>query len=258
MEELVLKTWSLADLMMEAAGESLFVTVGVVDEDRRLLAWKKGWAGGPPEEESRANRIGPTKALELMVDLSEDFAMTPTGHPFGTGWMGGVRQRHEGVHHVTSGSAWSERCDAQHALVLNYAMRQEVCFHHVGYRHPTNQLMLEAIKADEQKLATGAIPVPADDHQRYYIPVATNRAPNGVFWIEHQFFPEGPYSYAVHWDLVTISALDLLEFVASGLGVQAKTWDAGPNDPEGMTWEPNRDGVPFGIMVRSRWWDVGK
>lgn len=87
-DELVERTWGLSDLMCRAAGLSLFTTVLVVDEDRRILAIKKDWAG-EPDEESRAPRIGPTKALELLIDLEPNFVMTPTGHPLRCGWMGG-------------------------------------------------------------------------------------------------------------------------------------------------------------------------
>lgn len=254
--ELVERTWSLADLMMRAANEHLHVTTAVANEDRELLNWVKDWAGGEPEKESRAGRIGPTKALETLVDPSKDFVMTPC-HVLGTGWMGGVRRRVDEVHYVTASSAWAERCDAMVALLLNYAMTQEVRFHHVGSRYPTEESALKSVRQDQAKLGVDSIVAPAEDHLRWYLPVHTEAHPKGKYWIEHQYWPGGPYGYAIHWDLATMNPLALLSFVATNLGLEAKTWKADEGDPVGVVWVKNRNGIPYGIMARSRWTEPG-
>jgi len=257
-KELVERTWGLSDLMCTAAEVHLFTTVLVADDNRTVLALKKDWAGGEPEGKSCAPYVGPLKAMELLINLDGAIVMTPTGYPLGCGWMGGVRRRAAAnLHHITSGSAWSERCDAQHALALNYAMSYEVRLHHVGFRHPTEKATVVAVNEDEKRFGVSAISVPAKNHLRWYVPVETDAAPNGVYWREHQFFPEGDKTPATHWDLVTMNPLDLLEFVAGNLKADFTRWIPGPNDPVGVTWEQNRDGVMYGIMIRSRWWDVG-
>lgn len=259
-KSLVDRTFQLSDLMCGAAGVHLFTTVAVANGDRQVLACIKAWAGGPPEEESRASIIGPMKALELLIDFAGPMSMTPTGNPVGCGYLGGVRRRSTDEpesHFLTSGSAWSGECDAQMALLLNYAMSYEVRFHHVGFRHPTRASMLKAVEADQQRLGVSAIVVPAEDHERYYLPAETDAHPNGLYWIEHQFFPEGKKDFAIHWDVATMEPLGLLDFIAGHLGTKAITWEAGPNDPIGMTWQANRDRVPYGIMARPRWWNIG-
>ena len=133
-EGLVESTWDLSDLMVGAANLDLFTTVAVANKKRKVLAAKTGWAGGDPEGKSCAPFIGPAKAMELLVDPVGRMAMTPTGNPLGCGYMGGVRQTRSVIHRLTSGSAWSGRCDAVFALVLNFAMENEVRFHHVGFR----------------------------------------------------------------------------------------------------------------------------
>lgn len=258
-EGLVEQVWNLSDLMVGAAGLQLFSTVLVASGEREILAIEKGWAGGEPEGKSCAPYVGPLKAMELLMNLDGTMAMTPTSYPLGCGWMGGVRRCvGADIHHITSGSAWSERCDAQHALVLNYATICEVRFHHVGFRHPTREAALAAVDEDEKRFSVSAVSLPAKDHYRWYIPVETDAAPNGVYWREHQFFPAGDKTPAIHWDLATTDAFGLLDFVAGHLKADFITWKRRPNDPVGVTWEQNRDGVMYGVMTRPRWCDIGK
>lgn len=251
-DNLVERTFQLSRTMCVAARMHLHTTVAVVNDQRQVLAHMAGWAGGPPVKESRASIIGPMKALELMIDLSGPMSMTPTeGLPMGCGYLGGVRRRSgddPSIHFITSGSAWSGECDAQFAPLLSYSMSYEVRFHHVGFRHPTREAMLAVVEADEIRLGTSAIYVPGD-HERYYLREVDH-------WVEHQYHPNGPYNHATHWDVATSDALGLLDFIAGHLNSAPRTWEAGPNDPVGATWEDNRDGVPLGVMTRPVWWAV--
>lgn len=251
------RTFALANLMVTAARLHLFVTIMAVGPERRVLGFKKGWAGGDPDNGSRAYLIGPSKAAELLIDgLEADFLMTPVPHPLSTGWKGGVRRLAMDAHLITSASGWSERCDAQLALALNYAMEYEVRLHHVGFRHPTMEAMLAAVAADERRLGVKARNIPAEDHERRYVPFETSLAPNGVYWIEHQYFPTGKHTPATHWDLATSDALGLLDFIAGHLETPTNTWRAGLNDPVGVTWQTNKEEGEQGVMTRPRWWQI--
>ena len=262
MQELVERTFNLAHLMCIAAGKNLYTTIMVADRAREVLAFRSGWAGELPKLPSRASYIGPMKAFELLhtMDPAADFAMTPTpGFELGCGYMGGVRRKDpdsRSAQLITSGSAWSERCDAMMALLFNYAMINEVRFHHVGFRHSSLEKLQEAVDFDEKSLGVKAFEAPAEDHIRYYLKVEMPSAPNGVYWMEHQYFPEGNHSPGVHWDLVTTDPTGLLDFVGGHLNSTVEKWDAGENDPVGSVWEKSRDYVMLGLMARPRWWKI--
>ncbi len=258
LQGLVQRTWNLGDLMCRAAMERLFITVFISNSIRDEQAAMKGWAGGDPPnaETSRAPFIGPMKLLELMMDLSERFALSPApGLTLSTKFMGGVRRAVGGdLQFLTSGSAWDQRCDALFALALNYAMDHEVRFHHVGFGHATEQEMLEATQRDEQRLGVKAVNVLAEDHIRFYLKVFASEAPNSCYWIEHQWGP-GVRPNSIHWDLATTDPEHLLDFIGKPLGGQ-EMWGDAPNSPVGVVWQTNRDGRPFGIMARQNWWQI--
>ncbi len=251
----VWKSWELAHLMCQAAGEHLYTTVMISGLHGENPVVKKNWAGGEPSRSSRAPQIGPAKLDELLHgDLTRPFELSPVaGYEKSTGYLGGVRLRHpeEDIQLWVSGSAWAERCDALFALTTMYSLLHEVHLHHVGFGHESEDQMMEAVRQDEARLGSMAVHAPAPDHDRYYLHVDAPYAPFLGYLREHQF----GMGSNLHWDLWTPNPLELLEFVAELLpGSTLDTWDAGPNDPVGVIWEVNRDGRRYGIMARNNTW----
>lgn len=260
MQKRVNSTFDLAHLMCSAADVNLYTTVMVADITQEVLAFRSGWSGGIPNRPSMSPFIGRSKASELLqtMDPATKFAMTPTpGFDLGCGYMGGVRRENpdsDPVQFITSGSAWAQKCDAMFALVLNYAMSNEVLFHHVGFRHSSEEELLRAVAFDENRIDVVALEVPAEDHRRFYLKV--KNGPGGVHWIEHQYFPVGNHNPVIHWDVTTPNPMGLLEFVGTSLGIPIATWTAGKNDPVGAVSERNVDGVTYKFMARPHWWTI--
>lgn len=252
------RAWVLSDLMVESAGGNLYTTVLIADLDRKIIDLTKGWAGGKQKGRSSDEFISRLEAMELLTDLPETgcVRMTPTENKLGCGQKGGVAYNSGKAVFITSASGWSEGCNRMISLLLNYATINEMTFHHVGFRHQSRASLQEAIAADEERHGEKAIPVPAEDHERYYTRVATSKSKNITYWIEHQFFPSILDSSAIHWDVVTQNPASLLNFLATNLGTKANRWDVGPNDPIGAVWQKNIDGVEYGIMARREWWNI--
>jgi len=262
----VRELFALSDLMLRTAGLNLVTTLVVVKDDD-ILQSKTGWSGGKPEQESRAPMIGPMKAIEVYLEMLEtgrDFVMTPTTRALEHyKFMGGVGQRvHPDYAYIASGSAWDQRCDALWALMLLYAMQHEVMLHHVGFRHSSMEKTLSAIAADQYRHNGWSVEKNVSGQMRSYLKIEVPDAP--VYYVEHQYFYPKASGYttqlaqeAIHWDLVTPDPVGFLNFVAEKLGTQATFWDdAGENDPVGVIWEQNRDGVHYGFMARSQWWEI--
>lgn len=261
-EQLIVRTtWEWADHILAAAGEHLFTTVAVYDDLRQELAYQKGWAGGEPVlqpgEKTCAMYVGPLKVATLVLapNWKARFAMTPVEGRME--YMGGVRNMlfdpntHTVLHDLTSGSYWSETCDLQHALLLNYHMREQVHLQYVAFGHTSAAVMKAAVKKDERRLGVEAVNVPVRGQDRLYLRVeAPWNTPTQVYWILHAAWTSLA-NPSVLWDVATPDPETLLQFLSPhplrGL-VRAVQQD---DNPVGGVWQQNRDGRSFGIMVRA-------
>jgi len=243
---------NFADLLCDAAGLGAYVSLGQVAPNGNSIVSMGGWAGRP-DPSSRAPYIATAKLAELIwYGKYEGLSLTPVpGLEISLGWMGGARYDND----IVAVSKWAQEHDRLLALVVLYSLTQETRLHHVGYRFATEQEM----RMNAAGHGTEPIEVPADDHLRLYRPVPDVRSPYGKYYVESQYFPEGPHSQAMHWDLVTQDPEGLLDFVARAYGVQPKFWEAGENDPVGVVWvTAAKDGTIFGVMARSRFWEAEK
>ena len=199
MKEAFDRTHALAELMCTAALRPLFVTQIEADEEngRDVANIRAGWVGGVPD--SQANFFGPAKAFELLATApTTGTTLTPTGADFGCGYKGGIRQDNI----ILSASDWSQMADLLFALALRWSHEHEVRFHHVGIRHKTREARDASVAADETLYGREALFLPTN-HERHYIRVLSEQAPNGVFWVEHQLWGEGSEIPGLHWDVAT-------------------------------------------------------
>jgi len=264
MDELNLseRTWALMDLMMGASSKHMFTTVWIATRDRTILTPETSrWANGEPSEPSRAPLFGPLKAAEVLFAMAPTNAVVMSPIPWlkMSGYKGGIGewQRLERLYYVVSASAMSERADLLFASLLLYSMKQEVRFHHYGRTYDTQQAMMEAVHRDEKIHNVRAIELPARDHFRFYIPVQ-GQGPNGIYWLEHQWFPDPEHqSNKEHFDVVTSDPHLLLQTLGGSLEQEPEIWDDVESsvDPVGVLYQDNR-GIPIGIMARARWKDI--
>lgn len=262
-QELTDRTLGLSNLMLTAAQMHLFTIIGVYPRyTNKAMAVSKDWAGG--ETESRADMIARIKVLQLLsLPPRIEFALTPRkelllGPDFD--YPGGIMKVIDNRRYVVAGSAQSGTTDLMFAATLLYAMQQEVRFHHYGVRHISKEFALEAVAFDEERLGVNAIHLPTGEgerkHDRWYIPWKTELSPNGIVWLEHQFFRNVEHTELMaHWDVATLSPLNLLQFVGDCLSSEPTTWESWPDDPVGLVSTMNR-GTRVAIMARERWWDI--
>lgn len=247
--DLVGETWELSNMLHTTANRPLFVTVLVASTDKEVVAIKSGWAGGEPSKPSRGPFFGPWKAIEMVQTINPNdpvLVKTPTPGYSGSGFMGGVRQRINDMWVVTSASGWSQEADALMALVLNFAMVHTLTFHHTGFRHKSRQAMFKAVSQQKRKFGSTPLYRPSSDHDRYYIA-------EHDYWVEHQYYPNGPHLPAIHWDFATEA--NLLGFLSQHLDITPELWkdEAGPNDPFGSITLFDRDGMELTVMQRHVW-----
>jgi len=238
-----------ASLLCEALGRGAYVSLAQVVDDS--FASVGGWAWQKPDQPSRAPYAANAKVAELLYrGASEGLSLTPIkGLELSLGWMGGARLDDL----IVGVSKWSEEHDRLLALLVLYSLQREVRMHHIGTRYPTEEEMYAA----SREIGLPPIVLPADDHQRIYHLVNAPHAPNGCFYREVQFFPDGPKDTASHWDLATDNPEDLLRFVAGAFGTEPVLWDdVGSDDPVGVVWVPDKQGLKLGVMARERWWDI--
>lgn len=250
---LIQRTHRLADTICTAMDREAYVVVGEANPRNHENVQSVGkWVGPKPRTRSRAPFVAHAKFGELAL-LGDPLAITCTpvdGFELGLGWMGGVRV----ATNIVAVSKWAEEHDKLLALVLAYGMDEEVRFHHIGHRHPTME--------DFRKASTNRMPSPlevpaADDHIRIYYRVSDSMTANGYYYLEDQFFPEGPCDTAIHWDFATSHPERMLQFIAGAYGEKPTFFsDAGMNDPVGVYWVPEKNGDKIGVMARNRWWEV--
>ena len=171
----------------------------------------------------------------------------------GFGWMGGARYDKD----IVAVSQWHQEHDRLLAMIVLYSLQysfypHDIYLHHVGFRHESEVAVRAAAEARGECLE-----MPAKDHLRWYHCVEDSQLPHGKFYIEDQFFPEGPQTPAFHWDLITQDPIKFLTFVAEAYGMEPKFWEAGENDPVGLVWiTAEKDSSVMGIMARTRFWEV--
>jgi len=126
--------------------------------------------------------------------------------------------------------------------------------HHAGFRYPDREAFRIALS---RRAGPDVVPREsrAPDHERGYTPVfdAYRRV---RYYLEDQFFPDGPHDHGRHWDVVTADPLGFAEALAAPLGVSVRRLPQGAASPWTAVWvEDPRDG-PLGIMARPEWWEV--
>ncbi|MCB9801375.1 MAG: hypothetical protein H6773_04290 [Pseudomonadales bacterium] len=234
--------------------------LGYIDEQLGTIAI--GQPLGGSLSDPTVSGIAYGKFGELIVASRERqtnrFAVTPfQDYVKSYGWMGGVL--FDDLAAAISGLP--QEVDRVIAATLVYAMLNDVSLHHVGYRHGSEDAMWDAAIAYARQNQTDILNRPADDHQRLYLPVdiVDGRAPNGVVYVEHQFFPgkvDAPEK--IHFDLLTPNPVDLLIFLAGAFGQEPVLW------PDGDTYDPVGEfkvvsasrGIEFSVMARDQFWPV--
>lgn len=262
-------TWWLSHYMLKAAKKPLFTTALIGDEQGNVKEVQSGWAGPRQDAPSRAPYFGPMKAIELLhsvtypdADLNAVVLGPVVEYPGSPGYRGGMRfpvelQDGSKEYHITTGSGDAEDVDLLIAHLMNWAMKYETRFHHVGFRHESQEAMLAAVVADRDRLGVMPSFLPEEDHDRYYLWVAEPELPNGGYWIEHQYFPDGRKDPGVHIDVATAFPHGLLTSLAYFLKVKEVFWQYDPaKDPIGKVGVTDRAGVEFAVMGRERWWQV--
>ncbi|MDQ5951162.1 MAG: hypothetical protein QG639_439 [Patescibacteria group bacterium] len=255
-ETTVDRTWNLGNRFLHAANRPLHVSVLALDIDRSIEALRMDWAGGRIES-SLGQYYGPAKIIELVNSIHPDdpqVVLTPVKrYPYSTKYKGGVRRMVNNHFLLTSCSGWGQEGDLLIALALNYSMTKEVRLHHVGFRHETYDEMKLSVSNNAAYYNTKPIYVSAEDHERAYIPVPDVHLPNKKYWVEHQWFPDGPHTKGIHWDFATSS--NMLLFIQQHLGFPAEFWDSDRKSPFGMISVPDSDGYEKTIMERDTWSD---
>lgn len=245
---------NFAAQMCNAMGMFAYVVVGTITENRQVQAYG-GWAGTLPEGvSSLAPHVAHVMMGELvMVDgglnLNDKLVMTPTdtNNEFSCGWMGAVAQN--GLIVAVSRWDWKQEYDRLLALMVLYnRLHNPLQLHHVGFRFPNSTAYENGNKSFHGGIERN---IPGD-HDRTYFPMAGNH------YREHQWFPNGPYDNARHWDFVVSAPEEFLKFIAHAYGQEPVLFDsAGENDPIGLVWITDAShGLKMGVMARRQWWNV--
>jgi hypothetical protein len=253
---------SLANQMLSASQKlQLFAVLGVYPRySNKAISVEKGWAG-PEKPDSGAPMIARMKALQLLsLPGRVEFALTPRpelklGPDFD--YPGGVMKVVDDRRYIATGSAQSGTTDLMFSSTWMYAMQWYTKFNHFGIRHPNENAMHAAIAVDQKLLGEAPIYSTAGQdegfHHRYYFPIIDGNAPHGIYYREHQWFPNKSASLSYHWDVVTEDPKRLLKFVGMCLSSEPTIWgDDGTNGPIGMVTTDNR-GMDVSIMARSLW-----
>lgn len=262
---------SLGNLMAESADLSWYQHIVVrklTGTNSEEMEYKHGWCG--EENDPKYMLVSSLKSLELLTsrntpDQIGQILLTPV-LPFGSGWQGGIKRiwsdGTDVYEIVTSISALTQRCDLLVALIINLAVTEKVILHHFGFRHETQNKMIEAVERNQKTYGKAAIQVPADDHARSYILIEN---PDGKYWKEEQWYYNKPrfntpWKPRSHWDLIVNNPLEFLSFMGVVLGQKPETWEAGKDDPVGALWEENRENSSLGVMPRAQrpTWDTSE
>lgn len=244
------RSFSLADLMFGAAKTPSFVSfIETTESGRDVKTILTRWAGGR-KEGSQSAMYGPWKAFSLLAKgYIEGITTTPienfkNGCPF----KGGYRD----FDLITSVSGWeNDRVDLVLALLLYWSLMYETRLHHVGFKHSNREELEKNIEQDESRLGARAMQKVASDHERYYIRVS-NQSPNGVYWVEHQLFPNDCIP-GMHWDFTTSNPEHMIRFIANFSRLKAEIWPREENSPCGRVMVPDSNGTLIAIMARPVW-----
>lgn len=255
MQQKIKNTRSKVDEMMRLAGLHLYTGMGVYTLRNRMSAYEAGWSGGEPDRESRAPWIGPFKGSELLnMPSTTTFAMSPAvGYGPSTGYMGGVLKRIQDERWLAFGSAFSEKADTLIALQMMWMVENNSFMNHFGQAYDDREAWLRGVHAAEEALGgdVKAIHMPADDHDRYYLPLPSHVSPTHTVYVEFQLFDELK-TPRIHWEIFCDEPENLLLYLGENLSTEPK-WFDDPTGPVGKVGVMNRDGVEYGIMARGTW-----
>lgn len=246
------RSFNLADLFCKAMNRPMFVSLLETDETGKdVKSILTRWAGSV-DEESMAPMYGPWKLFSLLAagfSNGKVFTTPITDLNNGCLHMGGVREKYL----ITSVAKYTNTSiDAMFALLLLWSLQHEVRLHHVGFKYTTNKRLQDAIKAFTKTHKCEPVMLPAEDHDRYYFRVDAPTAPNRMYWMEYQSWPEElPYN-GIHIDVATGEPYSLLRFIEKYSPSQATFWENGKNSPVGMV-SNFEEGVQIAIMARDTW-----
>ncbi|HAM37281.1 MAG: hypothetical protein UR96_C0018G0005 [candidate division WS6 bacterium GW2011_GWC1_36_11] len=245
-------SFKLADLFLGAANHPTFVSFIEADlSGRDVLCALTNWAGGV-NETSRAPMFGPWKAYSLLARGAKIGVTTTPIYEFKEGCQlpGGVREDS----FITSCSAWENpKIDLMLALLLQWSLKNEVRFHHVGYRFINDEEGENALKAAMDKQSNTARLLHASDHDRYLVEVPTSKSQNKRYWKEFQKWSTPQKSNGLHWDFATTDPERMIEYIGKYSGLQVETWKREKGSPSALVHAFDKDGRDIAIHARSEW-----
>ncbi len=206
-----------------------------------------GWAGEKPDDvKSSAPQVAHGKLGEMILmggGSDGKLIMSPIEHITKYGWMGAVAQ--DG--YMVAVSKLAEEHDRLVALMVLYSQAHyDIALHHVGFRFESEADYLQANASKDQGMQRD---IPGD-HMRTYFE-------EDDYYTEHQWFQDGPHTYARHWDIVTDDPRHFLTWIAAAFGTEPTFFEhVRENDPVGVVWIESKDGTKFGVMARSQFWYV--
>ncbi|MHC1716385.1 MAG: hypothetical protein AB9915_00610 [Candidatus Dojkabacteria bacterium] len=247
------RSLNLADLMFRAAGKQIFTTLIEADETGRdVKNISARWTGGIGR-----NDLPTISAIKAFCLLSKGSINGVSTVPTMEGYVLKGVARDENLIIACAGSK-DEHVELMLALLLQYSMRQEVRFHHVGYRFKNDEDRASAINIYLAEHKTPVHVLPAKDHIRHFIEVVTSKSENGRYWKEYQTWPNGsePETDGIHIDVATTDPERMIEYISKHSGLKAEYWMREKNSPCAMV-SFVEEGTQFAIMARSSWTDVG-
>lgn len=173
---------------------------------------------------------------------------------FSAGYMGGIRFGER----IIAVSKLKERHDLLLAELAMIAGLHGVIFHHVGFRHESEEVYRLNV---ENNKAEGRIAIIEDDssHMRTYYPVF---GPLGqiLYHEEDQFVPGSSMAPSTHWDIVYENPKELLKWIGEVLQTDPEYFsEPGENDPVGVIWITDGkkgEEVTYGVMARKTYWNI--
>jgi hypothetical protein len=255
-KEEVERILAFANRMLFAMGIYAHVFVSLKTVDHQDTHTEAIWAGvTPTNDPSRAYWIAVRKGMALMASPmlnTKPYSLLLTPIEGMEEYMGGIRVLTEELDIAIAVSKLDQAHDRLIAGCIMYAylfqedMEMPLTLHHVGTRGTKDEF---AHKIAEW--GGNALVCPVSDHSRAYMHV-------GPHYLEQQYFQNGPWDGARHWDFVANDPIHFLTFLAYLYETDPVLWDAGKNDPIGMVsiMGENSPEVIFSVMARPKWWDV--
>ena len=234
---------ALGDCLCRASGDTIALAVGEAAEDGSCVL-RGVWLNDPGPE-----RRPPAASLVAALTRAAQLMGSPPS-PSSAGAVSGlgVGRRFAAV------SGWPETWGRLFASILLSQADHPSVLHHLGFRHPSREAFDRELGA---KRARGEAPRESEaaDHLRGYTQVrdALGRV---EYYLEDQFYPEGPQDGGRHWDLVTADPVGFLRAVGRSLGVEPQLFPKLPNSPLGAIWLADEAGNKLGVMARPVWWEV--